>query len=367
ALVADPYRKLAAVGLATALWYFLNAQITREDNVTLKLTHAGMATQPLQRLQVVLGDAGVVGTRFLANGEKCDSVKVTFRGQSADVDRVRRDEMQLQVDFSGRYTDWSAQPYVEFDADDVLLPSRLRGLAIRMDPPLIRLEVDTLETYQLRLQAKNHVEPQVDDSELQNRLRWEAAKFEPDSPTFAGPSRAIERLKQAIANGIKPFRVTIAASSERDFVTAPLQPTSAVEGLDVETITLKIPVAPKTERFLLKVPLKIDDEALPATLQDKYVLGDEHGKLREVWINAGGEMLNTLRVLKQQPEQLDEWARNNLRLIVLLTPADTAVTNDKSLVREATLVLFGQLRQRGVETSDYALADAVYVTLHRRP
>ncbi|MCR9245747.1 MAG: hypothetical protein NXI31_12015 [bacterium] len=360
ATFADPYRKLAAIALALGLWYFLNAQITRTAKVDLDLVlEAG-----INKLHVDLGDPKVLGTGFSADGKPIQSVQITFTGQSAAVDFVEAGDFGLRVDFAN-ISEWGDRPYVEFEAVDLLVPTRLRGLELAMEPPLVRVHVDLEVEYRLPLDLEHHIELQFDDEAVKDRLQLETAKFEPDTVLVTGPSRVIAEFKRAVENRQTPFLATISASPNDRRLSAPIRIPSTWQqrGLNFAGASLNLRAEPETERRVLNVPLYIDHSSLPESQRGTFKPKDP-SETRQVTIKAGGAVLRALVGPRTQgAEALDQWARENLRLIVMLLPADTLTDTP---TREATLVLLGPLRNQA-EASDYALAEDVPVQLVRTP
>ena len=88
AIIADPYRKLAAIALAIGLWYYLDNQVHEPREVPVTLTAKGVIPPPggpRHKLDVQLGTEDYFGERFLAGDEELSTVVLHLRGPKSTV------------------------------------------------------------------------------------------------------------------------------------------------------------------------------------------------------------------------------------------------------------------------------------------
>ena len=114
---------------------------------------------------------------------------------------------------------------------------------------------------------------------------------------------------------------------------------------------------PITEVRTLKVPLMIDDVALPerglyepAEPKDYY----------EVKVRVSGELRTWLT--GSEGEQLDDWTLNHMRLGILLDRNTLATTDTEIPPVKAELWLHGVR----YDTNDYRLEEAIPITLRKK-
>ncbi len=366
AIVADPYRKLAAIGLATGLWYFLNLQLERTDTLEFQLETKGSAPG---QIHVDFGNDRIVATGFLAGGEPLpnNAVAIHFTGPSADIEALRRKRPELRVDLEDRVTDGLASGFVDFDVDKLILPSAFAGLSMVMEPAVIRVNIDRLDNLEITLDLARHVYLDVDDEEVRRRLRLDSATFSPEKVEVTGPTREMERLQAAIQSGEQPFRVTVAPRQTDKNLSVAVMLRAPWRQLRAGGSTLTMKVAQKTDSYTMKVPIDIYEQALPQEDQGQYQVKDGE-TLRQITLEAGGPVLLDLVPIGSRPEgqrqaALDQWAKDNIALIVALRPEDIG---EGQITREATLVFFSGLGDR-VERSDYNVTSGALVTLTRKP
>jgi hypothetical protein len=365
ALVADPYRKLAAIVLATGLWFFLNIQITRDlpMPVSLQAIDPGDYRSVGARLAVVLPMDRVVGKRFLAGETMIDQVVITLSGRRYQVDALGAEQLDLRIT-SFQNLDWTNRDSVEFTAADI--QRNLRGLqdvTIHMQPERVRLEVEAIDELPLSL-SNAQVDLVVAEDALRSRLRLDTAEYSPERVRILGPASSLAPLRNP---AVKPLVARLKGSrNQRQVTTAvELSPTAGANLRLAEACTVTIQVLPVTETFSLELPFRVDDQALDAELQGSY-RPVEATKL--VNVKAGGELLSTLVAFGEEgadKTKLRTWARQHMRLHVFIPPLEQGLSYGPEIVREARLLLLGPLALT-VDPTEYGLAEPVSVTLQAK-
>ena len=369
-LVADPYRKLAAVALAVGLWFFLNSQITREIERPLKLEAIGpqrvAGTIFNSRLAVQLPTDQVVGHRFLDGDREVTGVKIKLSGPRYRVDALTEEALDLQVTTFLKFasSEWANRKSVEFTASEIQRNlTALQGVHVEMEPSRVTLEVELLVDRPLPL-SLDQIELLVDES-VESRLRRETVTFSPEAARLLGPASS---LAQFPAKGSKPLQARLRQprNNERQ-LTAILELTAAPDlGLRLaENPSMTIQVLPVTQIFELDVPLRVDDLALPKELQGLY---RPEAMVQRVRIKAGGELQSKLVLLGDDrngdKSRQAEWARAHLRLDLWIPPLEAGATYPPELVREARLFLRGPM-QASVDRTECELDKPVSILLRR--
>jgi hypothetical protein len=364
-LVADPYRKLAAIVLAFLLWFFINDQIQDEVERTVSLDWGGSVLtggESLNRLAVELPTDRVVGRRFMDGETQIFTATIVLRGPRFRIEDLRRADETLNLriaSFTG--LDWESRRDVEFTAADIRRDiSTLAGLEeIEMKPSRIRLEVERIADWDFVL-STDVVE--IIDNQLGKRLRRETAEFSPRKARILGPASAIAQFRQPALKVLQAQLDSVA--SERRQVTVPLELTAAAreQGLRfAETPSVTFQVQPVTEDFQVRLPFVVDDLALAPEMRGLY---QPEEPFQVVRISAGGQLRAQLMTFSNKQAQ-QEWASANLRLHVYIPQLEPGASYGPEIVREARLVLLGSL-QATVDRAECLLAEPVSVTLRRQ-
>lgn len=369
ALAADPVRKLVAVALAFGLWVLLDSQVTRTLELSMPLTSVGRletASGPFsRRVAVELPTNRVVGRNFYnANepGPAMTELRIAFRGPRYLIDSLENQQLDLRITKFVN-TDWSETTSVNFTAADIDRTLKaLQDPAVQVEilPPAVRLEVERIESHSQPLTLED-VELVGVDTELAARLRRDTVRFAPDTARILGPASSLAGFPP---RGGKPFRVRLGSPGNAREVTAILELTSPPEaGLRLaETPSLTVQLMPVTEVFEVKLPVVVDDNALPAELRGLY----RPEKAEElVRIRAGGNLRAQL-VLRRADGKLDEFATEFLRLDVYIARPAPGTLLGAELPLVARLAVRGPL-QDTVETTDYRLDQTLLVRLLRKP
>jgi hypothetical protein len=365
AIVADPYRKLAAVVLASGLWFFINAQITnslKPRNIPLVAVGSQrVKAERVDRLAVVLPTDLVVLNRFMDADRPIDHVDVVLSGPRRRLDQFKDLQLDLEITRFLALEDWETRTSFEFTAGDISLDRTMDDLQIELVPPRIRVEVSKIDKHPLPLSLEM-VDVQADPPVLA-RLRRDTASFQPETAIILGRASAIEKFRQ---RGGKQVRAIIKSVGSERQVTTGLEIIGGAElGLrfqDPPVLTME--VLPQTAVFELELPIKVDDLALTPDQRDQY---QPEARSRIVRIRAGGELRSKLVQLKEDPDKraLPDWVQANLRLYVYVPRPESGASYGLEIDLQARVLLLGSL-QASVDRTECMLDEAVVVKLLRR-
>lgn len=364
ALTADPWRKLLAIALAVAAWFFVNSRINASFTRVVPLTVLGSkdaAGIAQDRVAVVLPTDRVVGMGFHDGEKSITHVELRVSGPRFKVEAWQDRRLDLQIT-SLLETDWAGRENAEFTAAD--LPRELKvleGLNVTMNPPRIRLKVVSYGERRVPL-TTNTVE--IVPGELAGRLRMETLEFTPDTAIVSGSAAGLDHLLRTQG---KRFRVVLTASSDER------QATGRLELLDVGNLKLELeerPVAtvkvvPQTSRFELALPILVDDLSMPPEERGRWL---PESPTRTVRIAAGGELRTRLVNLRDGGDsaRVAAWAADNLRLLVHVPPREPGAGRTTEVDRLARLSLVGRLFEI-VDRSEAFLDEPVLVKLRLQP
>lgn len=362
ALVSDPYRKLAAIGLGTLLWFVVNAQIVGSTSRVVPLVTVGsVRTGDValgSRLAVVLPTDRVVGQRFMDGDRPIEQITVVLSGPRYRVEALRDTNLDLQVvTFAG--LDLATRKDVEFTAADIRRD--LQGITIELQPARVRLELERIDSWEVKLSLDN---VELQGADFGNRLRRDTAEFTPETATILGTAAALQQIRQP---GPKPLRARLPANPGTSrLVTAGIELAAPKElGLKLaENSSVTMQMLPETSVFDLELPLIVDDMALPPEQRGLYV---PEKKSQFVRICAGGDLRSKLVSLGEGADKTQQkvWAAAYLRLLVHVPAPESGPAAVSEIVREARLLLLGPL-QATVDRSECFLEEPVSVTLRKR-
>jgi hypothetical protein len=361
AIVADPWRKLLAIGLAVLSWFFISSRINQTITRPVSLATLGTKADPgqaINRLAVVLPDDRVVFDGFFDGDRKIDKVEIDISGPRFKVEAWENRILDLQV----TSIDWSGRTSVEFT--DAELPRDLRALQdlrIVMRPPRVRLDVKRLGEHEFPLTLAM---VELEAGALANRLRSETVEFVPQTAVVIGPQDELARFASSTD---KKFRAKLPQTVGDRQVSATLE---LIDGTAprlrlASQHVLTMQVLPQTSKFELELPLLVDDLALPPELRGAYL---PEAKTRMVRILAGGELRTRIINLGEGGDsvRIAEWASANLRLWVHVPRAEPGVGYPIELDRPARLLLGGRLHD-SVDRNECLLDETVVVKLRRKP
>lgn len=363
ALVADPWRKLAAILLATLLWAFVDSRINQRIQRTLPLAFVGQQQAggtPSGVLAVALPTDRVVGVRFLDGERPIDRVDVILSGPRFRVAALEREAFDLQVT---RFLalDWRERASAEFTAADLRLDQVLfKDVAVELQPPAIRIEVSAIASAQLplSLDAVDLVE-----GPFAGRWRRETVVFTPARAVVLGKAAEIDALGKRTD---KPFRAVLTGGADDRLASAEVVIVDAEKhGIRFATQPLlTVQLRPRTALFELDVPVVVDDRALPEAMRGRWL---PEAQSRVVRIQAGGDLRSRLVGLQESVDktQLGDWVTENLRLHVHLPRPASGVVLGPELDLKARLILLGPLSAT-VDRNECLLDEVVVVKLRQK-
>jgi len=361
-LVAHPWQKLIAIGLAVAFWLFVDGRINGTLTRTIPLVTVGtqsVSGEKLERLAVVLPTDRVVGRRFFDGDREIDKVEVVVSGPRFRIDALEDEVLNLQVT-KFLSLDWAARTNETLTAADIRRDRPLEQLRIDLVPPRIRLEVERVEERPFTL-TWNLVD--VQEGLFADRLRRETCKFAPETAVVLGSANGIETLTKL---GGKPFRAVLKGGLNDRQASASLELVGGAElGLRLAAVpVMSVDVLPQMFRYDLELPILVDDLSLPAEARGTY---KPETRTMMVAIRAGG----TLRgLLVQQTDngdvkdgrRLAEYAAQNLRLLVYVRPEASL---GQEIERQARLFFVGKEYQT-IDRTEFSLQDPVIIKLRRQ-
>ncbi|MFN9704387.1 MAG: hypothetical protein ACK595_06135, partial [Planctomycetota bacterium] len=182
ALFADPWRKLAAIALATGLWFFVDSRINQRLQRTLPLAFVSQQQavgKPTGVLAVALPTDRVVGVRFLDGERPIDRVEVVLSGPRVRSAALERESFDLQVT---RFLalDWRERASAEFTAADLRLDQVMfKDVAVELRPPGVRVEVTAIAATPVSLSLDS---VELVEGAFAGRWRRETVVFTPARP-----------------------------------------------------------------------------------------------------------------------------------------------------------------------------------------
>jgi hypothetical protein len=365
AIVADPWRKLAAVLLATMLWAFVDSRINQRIQRTLPLAFVGQqqaAGMPTGRLAVALPTDRVVGVRFLDGERPIDRADVVLSGPRFRIAALEREAFDLQVT---RFLalDWSERGSAEFTAADLRLDQVLfKDVAVELRPPAIRIEVTAVASTPVTLSLDS---VELVEGPFAGRWRRDTVVFTPARPVVLGKAAEIDALGKRTD---KPFRAVLTGGGGADDRLA----SAEVVVVDAEKHGIRfatqplltVQLRPRTALFELDVPIVVDDRALPEALRGRW---SPEAQSRVVRVQAGGDLRSRLVGLQESVDkaQLADWVTENLRLHVHLPRPANGVVLGPELDLKARLILLGPLSAT-VDRNECLLDEVVVVKLRQK-
>ncbi|HEU4417285.1 MAG TPA: hypothetical protein VFT55_00025 [Planctomycetota bacterium] len=363
AIVADPYRKLAALVLASGLWFFINAQIT--NSLTFRripLVAVGSQRVKAERvasLAVVLPTDLVVLNRFMDADRPIDSVDVVLSGPRRRLDQFKDLLLDLEITKYLALEDWETRTSIEITAGDISLDRTMDDLHIDLIPPRIRVEVSKIDKHPLPLSI-DVIDVQAD--QLGTRLRRDTASFQPETAWILGRASAIEKFRQ---RGGRQLRAIVKSVGSEKQVSTGLEIIGGTElGLrfqDTPVVTME--VLPQTAVFELELPIWVYDQAL-GELRGQY---QPEAPSRIVRVRAGGELRSKLVLLKEDTDKraLPDWVQANMCLLVYIPRPESGASYGLEIDRQARILLLGSM-QASVDRTECMLDESVVIKLLRR-
>lgn len=388
ALVSDPYRKLAAIGLACALYYFLDNQVnsahTFEKLPLVTLDEAAPPSASKFReevLQVVVpkSKVTVIGFRDAGNDTPLSHVSLVISGAKSKVKAAIDHKRPFIVGpFEG--IDWDRTSRFDFTAADIKPDITLEGLDLALIPPRVSIDLEQNDVSQVAL-TLDKIQLNFQNSTDADRIRKETVKFSTESVRIRGPKSKVEALGRDRAT---LFRTTLVALDESRVSGTIELITDNNVGSEVTmdpgvTVTVRLEPVPTT--FTLDIPLLIDDRSLPPRLRGLYWPDLETRQGEPPPIQDRPDLYQSMKVsvkvsgrLKYQlegydPQDLARFSAQHMRLRAWIPPLPTDGSKEEARIPvEAKLDLLGPQFSL-IESIDCRLENTVVITLvlHKPP
>ena len=364
ALFADPWRKLAAIALATGLWFFVDSRINQRLQRTLPLAFVSQQQavgKPTGVLAVALPTDRVVGVRFLDGERPIVRVEVVLSGPRFRIAALERESFDLQVT---RFLalDWRERASAEFTAADLRLDQVMfKDVAVELRPPGVRVEVTAIAATPVSLSLDS---VELVEGAFAGRWRRETVVFTPARPVVLGRAAEIDALGKRTD---KPFRAVLRTDGADDRLASAEVVIVDAEKHGIRFATqplLTVQLRPRTALFELEVPIVVDDRALPEALRGRW---QPEVQSRIVRVQAGGDLRSRLVGLQESVDkaQLADWVTENLRLHVHLPRPAGGVVLGPELDLKARLILLGPLSAT-VDRNECLLDEVVVVKLRQK-
>lgn len=385
-LVSDPYRKLAAIGLACALYYYLDKQVNETTTFELTMVPIDEAAPAAvskggndlpDTLQVIVptGKVTVKAFRDAGNGTITPHVTLSLFGPKGSIENLKLRSQPFSV---GPFpnVDWTRSSGFDFTVADIVRDAQLKDLKLVLDPPRVHLDLEPTWERQVTLSLDNVAlewQNKTDSARLTERLRREAAVFSKTSIRLRGPRGQV----QALTNNRYVFRADLRSKDDdlkvEGLVELPPE-AAAMQHISMdEGVTVTIPVRPEPKTFALDIPLLIDDRSLPPSLRGRYwpqldnvnhvdplpnATRPELFLSLTVEVNVSGLLLAFMN--QYNTADLADWARQHF-LLRFWIPPDQASSEPAQLPPlQASL----ELRAQGhFDPIHYSLKNAVALTL----
>ncbi|MGC6488262.1 MAG: hypothetical protein ACON4Z_11500 [Planctomycetota bacterium] len=365
-LVDDPYRKLVAVGLAVLLWFFINSRIMDSTDyvLPLRVVDALDVSTGENQLAIALPTDRVVKRRFLDGDREIQNVTVTVSGPRFRIDALKEERLNLAV-LTLLNREWSRSgdggdvQVVEFGAADIRRDVRaLEEVDIAMTPPRVRLEVGIQDNIEFEVRNQ-HVEFLAEG--FRSRLLLETAQYTPRKVRVIGPARSIQKLAGRLQQG-QPI---LQAQLEEVEPQAPGQLT-IIDGAELlvaflQPASVRVDLLPTRDDYTFELPVVVDDLGLAPEDRGQFLPEEPRVPLR---VSFSGRLRVDVGVIESD-EARQQWAENNLRLVVHLQRPEDGNRFGDVLSRPLHLVPIGPLLER-TERSEYKIEGSRNVTLRRK-
>jgi len=351
ALLSDPYRKLVALALALALWFYLDNQVSATHTLRLDLTNVNQdSSQELDPAQLAVPIAhGLFVVDNYSNadtGETVAEVVLRFKGPKS-----RIQELQRSHRFAVRARE--LEPTVggfEFSVEDLTARQEYLDMIESMSPARVRVNLSAVgdKTVTPNLALASFAYPSGMDPDVPKRMRTDRAVLSPPNVVLEGPKAVLDQSNN-YAFVVRDLRER-GNSLEGQLV---LDSTGNTSLRLAQPVLVTIPLEPVRRPYELEIPVLVDDAKLPE---------EQRGQWRPVHptklttIQAYGDI--EIRYLRGSNSR-NAFASEHLRLVVTLEYDD----RDKdTATREAVLMA---LKLTDINPQEYRLAETITIDLSR--
>ena len=325
-LLDDPWRKLASLALAVAVWLWLSARTDERFTADLLLSPDSAEGQPapLNKIALAVPRDQMLVTGFVMPGQDqpVNQVQVTVFGQKKDVEVVRRRGMGFVVDpldherVSGR---------VDITASRLTLDYEAGKLTFELSPPKVEARLARIGQRLVTLET-SLVRPKLPDREEQRaRVQWpQDVQFSPGQVTLVGPRQEVDALPPGPL-----FRVDLAKDDldklplDQTLLSGRLQllPEIADRKLRMLEATAEVRVRLLRRATVFTLELAPELDFPDGTPPQERALWSPPRKTK-VQLKSYSPALT--EILSKSPAEVYEWAHKNCRLKANMAAFDKA-------------------------------------------
>lgn len=323
-LVADPWRKLGAIVLALVSWEYLDKRVNAEHESKLAIILPGQQKGIDNYLRIDINSKEYTLTASdvwdATNDKPLEelTLEIKVRGEKAKIDRMKGTLQLVYRPSISQLSEASETGWLTFGVKDLLhekgdFAEDLETLdSVNISPERIRLRILRNTTKNLLLVEK-HVSLEFGSSGLEERLS--NPEFSHTSVDLRGPKAAIESL---ITTG-PIFRGKVSkVQQDATRVRVELELLPTIKGIVTETpIFVVYAVEPDWQPVELKnVPIDIDNKQLPSEQKLSAPFRVEPESMAVLKLDVKGDLAERLNRIKSNPEELADFVRKHVRLVV---------------------------------------------------
>jgi hypothetical protein len=370
---ADPWRKLGAIALALVSWEYLDKRVNAELNPDLEIRLPGQDITPTNNyLRIAIKPQDYT----LTQDDVLDAAKdkplpnhvihIEMKGEKATIDRMRG-ALELVYRPTNRQLETAAKTgSLTFGIEDLShekgdLAEDLKSLSsVKITPDRIRLRIRPNATKSLPL-VEDRVRLEYGTSGLKDRLS--SPVFSSTNAELRGPQQAIQNLPPTgpIFLG-RVGEVTPDATTVR--IDLELLP-GLKEIVTTKEIFVTYQVEPDWQPYEFRnVPVDIDNRLLKPEqkLLDPFRVTPKEVPVK---LDVKGDLAAKLTQLKSNPQELADFCREHLRLVVYPEPADLTRKGPWPMRLDIEFVRFEDIPtpRKGI---DFKVMDLQTVTIIRK-
>ncbi len=368
-IISDPWRKLAAIGLALVVWFLIDKVIAEPltTDFNLAVMHKDGATAGHKfQIQLYLPSTAYSASEQDLENVLDDSpldkklVTISFNGARGVIKNIRDGltlelrptEEQLRESLTSGYT------FTKDDLKDSTPNRRAQNLIQSMEPGTIRLRHRRNSKKPIPLSGGN-VNLEVRDQSLRTRIDENQARFDPSSATLIGPEEELGN----ITNETRLFRARIERATDNQ-ASAVLELNPLYAHLKMEKdVTVTYKVRPNLVAMEFKdVPVLLDKEGIQPDQRKLFELDRQTVDITLLIEEKLQQELSS-RPLKD----LRAWVDEHLRLYVSLSP-DSLPKNpgDQDPTTPKAYLMFFPPNAQPIKGEDYSEGDIPTVKVRRK-